>query len=163
MSLLIHQSLVVQANNTGTTTGHGKIVELPVWYDTECGPELSLISEHSGLSINEVITLHHSGLYRVYAIGFAPGFAFLGDVDERIAMQRLSTPRQKVPAGSLGIANRQTAVYPSESPGGWNLIGRCPTRIFNPAAEPPMPIRIGDSVRFMPIDKTRYLQLGGVI
>ena len=78
-----------------------------------------------------------------YAIGFAPGFAYLGEVDPRIAAPRLATPRQKVPRGAVAIADRQTAVYPAQSPGGWNLIGLCPERMFDPAAEPSMPVQVG--------------------
>jgi KipI family sensor histidine kinase inhibitor len=113
--------------------------------------------------VNDVIALHSSNEYRVYAIGFAPGFAYLGQVDERIAAPRLATPRQRVPRGSVAIADRQTAVYPAVSPGGWNLIGRCPTRMFDPKATPVMPVAVGDKVRFEPIGLERYLELGGVL
>ena len=108
-----------------------------------------------------MVTLHAGVEYRVYAIGFAPGFAYLGQVDERIAAPRLATPRPRVPRGSVAIADRQTAVYPSESPGGWNLIGRCPVAMFDPAAEPAMPVTVGDRVRFEPVDRERFLALGG--
>lgn len=137
------------------------VVELPVYYSEESGPELALISERSGLSIDEVIALHQSLTYRVYAIGFAPGFAFLGQVDERIATPRLSTPRLKVPRGAVGIADRQTAIYPNVSPGGWNLIGLCPTRMFDPDATPTMPVSVGDEVRFKGISRDEFLALGG--
>lgn len=137
------------------------VVELPVYYSEESGPELALISERSGLSIEEVIALHQSLTYRVYAIGFAPGFAFLGQVDERIATPRLSTPRLKVPRGAVGIADRQTAIYPNVSPGGWNLIGLCPTRMFDPEATPTMPVSVGDEVRFKGISRDEFLALGG--
>jgi len=138
-------------------------LELPVYYSEESGPELQLISQNSGLSVKEVIALHQSLTYRVYAIGFAPGFAFLGQVDERIATQRLSTPRLKVPRGAVGIADRQTAIYPDVSPGGWNLIGLCPTRMFDPEATPTMPVSVGDEVRFKAISKDEFHTLGGEI
>ena len=138
-------------------------MELPVYYSEESGPELNLISQNSGLSINEIIALHQSLTYRVYAIGFAPGFAFLGQVDDRIATPRLSTPRLKVPRGAVGIADRQTAIYPDVSPGGWNLIGLCPTRMFDPDATPHMPVSVGDEVRFKEITKNEFHNLGGVI
>ena len=152
-------------NQTGTNATDTKsiIIELPVYYSEESGPELSLISKSSGLSIDEVISLHQSLTYRVYAIGFAPGFAFLGQVDERIAAPRLSTPRLKVPLGAVGIADRQTAIYPNVSPGGWNLIGLCPTRMFDPDSTPHMPVGVGDEVRFKGISKDEFLTLGGVI
>lgn len=139
----------------------GRLIRLPVWYSTESGPDLEPLAKRSELSIDEVIALHSTTEYRVYAIGFAPGFAYLGQVDERIAAPRLATPRQLVPRGSVAIADRQTAIYPSASPGGWNLIGRCPTRMFDPQAEPCMPVQVGDRVGFEPIDKVRYLELGG--
>ena len=97
----------------------------------------------------------------MYAVGFAPGFAYLGEVDDRIATPRLSSPRLKVPKGAVAIADRQTAVYPSQSPGGWNIIGLCPVNIFDAKSSIPMPISVGDSVKFYAIDKQEYLDLGG--
>jgi len=149
------------ANDTDSSKTKSSIVELPVYYNEESGPELSLISAQSGLSIDEVIDLHQSLTYRVYAIGFAPGFAFLGQVDERIATPRLGTPRLKVPRGAVGIADRQTAIYPDVSPGGWNLIGLCPTRMFDPESTPHMPVGVGDEVRFKSISKEEFHRLGG--
>ena len=139
----------------------GELVTLPVYYSTESGPDLELIAERGKLSVDEVIEIHQQQEYRVYAIGFAPGFAYLGEVDERIAAPRLATPRQKVPRGAVAIADRQTAVYPAVSPGGWNLIGLCPTRMFDPASDPSMPVKVGDRIRFSAIDRGRYLDLGG--
>ncbi len=161
--------IIAATLNTESTTKtdanevQSNIVELPVYYSEESGPELSLISVSSGLSIEEVIALHQSLTYRVYAIGFAPGFAFLGQVDERIAAPRLSTPRLKVPRGAVGIADRQTAIYPDVSPGGWNLIGLCPTRMFDPDSTPHMPVSVGDEVRFKGISKDEFHALGGEI
>lgn len=145
----------------GVEPGEGRCVALPVYYAPEAGADLESLAARSGLSIEEVIALHSGGEYRVYAIGFAPGFAYLGQVDERIAAPRLATPRQKVPRGAVAIADRQTAVYPAVSPGGWNLIGRCPVRMFDPAADPVMPVAVGDRVRFEPVSRERYLALGG--
>ncbi len=139
----------------------GNTVILPVYYDPEAGEDLPRVAERAGLSIEEVIALHTDTEYRVYAIGFAPGFAYLGEVDERIATPRLATPRQRVPRGAVAIADRQTAVYPAVSPGGWNLIGRCPQRMFDPDADPIMPVSVGDRVRFEAISRERYLALGG--
>ncbi len=139
----------------------GRQVTLPVYYGKEVGEDLAALAERAGLSTDQVIELHAGTEYRVYAIGFAPGFAYLGQVDERIAAPRLATPRQKVPRGAVAIADRQTAVYPAVSPGGWNLIGRCPVRMFDPKAEPSMPVTVGDRVRFEPIDREGFLRLGG--
>jgi KipI family sensor histidine kinase inhibitor len=137
------------------------IVRLPVYYGPQTSPDLSSIAQHAGLSVEQVIEIHQQTIYRVYAIGFAPGFAYLGETDERIAMARLATPRKKVPKGAVAIADRQTAVYPSVSPGGWNLIGCCPTPMFNPNASPTMPVKAGDAVQFYAIDQDTFLALGG--
>jgi KipI family sensor histidine kinase inhibitor len=140
-------------------TGH--TVVLPVYYAPEAGADLEALAERTGLSTQEVISLHCAIDYRVYAIGFAPGFAYLGQVDERIATPRLASPRAVVPRGSVAIADRQTAVYPAASPGGWNLIGRCPTAMFDPLAEPCMPVSVGDRGRFESISREQFLDLNG--
>ena len=149
------------ANLDGTDAAAGDLVALPVYYSLESGPDLEVIAERGKLSIEDVIDIPQQPEYRVYAVGFAPGFAYLGEVDERIAAPRLATPRQKVPRGAVAIADRQTAVYPAVSPGGWNLIGRCPTRMFDPASDPSMPVKVGDRICFSAIDRERYLELGG--
>ena len=139
----------------------GRCVELPVFYSVHSGPDLALLANNAGLSIEQVITLHQQTEYRVYAIGFAPGFAYLGEVDKKISAPRLATPRQKVPKGAVAIADRQTAVYPAPSQGGWNLIGLCQIPMFDTASDPSMPVSVGDTVRFKAIDRERFLQLGG--
>ena len=138
-----------------------KLVELPVYYSEESGPDLRVMASQTGLSISDIVDLHQAREYRVYAIGFAPGFAYLGEVDERIAHPRLATPRPRVRQGSVGIVGRQTAVYPSISPGGWNLIGRCPLLMFDLQADPPMPVEVGDRVRFFAIDRSEFISMGG--
>lgn len=150
------------ANQSTKTISQGnRCVELPVFYSRESGPDLELLAENAGLSVDQVIALHQQTEYRVYAIGFAPGFAYLGEVDPKIAAPRLATPRQRVPKGAVAIADRQTAVYPAPSPGGWNLIGLCPTPMFDPNSDPSMPVSVGDTVRFTAIDREKFLQLGG--
>ena len=150
------------ANQSTKTISQGnRCVELPVFYSRESGPDLELLAENAGLSVDQVIALHQQTEYRVYAIGFAPGFAYLGEVDSKIAAPRLATPRQRVPKGAVAIADRQTAVYPAPSPGGWNLIGLCPTPMFDPNSDPSMPVSVGDTVRFTAIDREKFLQLGG--
>jgi len=143
------------------TQKEGNLIELPAYYSTQSGPDLEQLATNAKLSIEEVIEIHTQMEYRVYAIGFAPGFAYLGEVDPRIAAPRLSTPRLKVPRGAVAIADRQTAVYPAQSPGGWNLIGLCPTRMFNPQAQPSMPVQVGDRVKFVAIERAQFLDLGG--
>ncbi|GAB6260206.1 5-oxoprolinase subunit PxpB [Photobacterium sp. R1] len=141
----------------------GKLIELPVYYHPEVGPDLVSLAEVKGLSIDEVIALHSGQIYTVCAIGFAPGFAFLASVDEAIAMPRHAEPRLSVAPGSVGIANQQTAVYPSQSPGGWQIIGNCPKSLFNPEQDPMTPFQVGDQVRFQPVDRTAFQSLGGEI
>ena len=151
----------VLSNVSTPATVECRTVVLPVYYAPEAGIDLESLAERAGLSVSKVIDLHAGAEYRVYAIGFAPGFAYLGAVDERIAAPRLATPRASVPRGSVAIADRQTAVYPSVSPGGWNLIGRCPVPMFDPSAQPCMPVAVGDTVRFEPISREHFLTLGG--
>ena len=139
----------------------GRLVELPAYYSLESGVDLERIAKHAKLTVEQVISLHQAQEYRVYAIGFAPGFAYLGEVDERIAMARLATPRLKIPKGAIAIADRQTAVYPAQSPGGWNIVGLCPVDMFNAQAKPSMPIEVGDRVKFVAITKFEFLELGG--
>ena len=141
----------------------GRLVELPAYYSIESGVDLARIAKHAKLTVEQVISLHQAQEYRVYAIGFAPGFAYLGEVDERIAMARLTTPRLKVPKGAIAIADRQTAVYPAQSPGGWNIVGLCPVDMFNAQAKPSMPIEVGDRVKFIAITKSEFLELGGIL
>ncbi|WP_417596937.1 5-oxoprolinase subunit PxpB [Oceanospirillum sp.] len=151
-------------NNLSTRSGcqlATDIVEIPVWYDIKVGPDLPRIAALAGLSEEAVIQLHSSQAYQVFAIGFAPGFAYLGEVPEQLAAPRLSTPRVKVPAGSLGIADTQTALYPLSSPGGWNLIGRTPLTLFDPRREPASLLNAGQQVKFRAINFAEYQALGG--
>lgn len=141
--------------------GQARELEIPVWYDTSVGPELEALGQRSGLGVDGVIERHSARPYQVFALGFAPGFAFMGLVDECLASPRLQTPRKQVPAGSLGIADRQTAIYPLVSPGGWNLIGRSPTRLFDRNLEGYSIWQPGDRVRFRPIDRAEFVRLGG--
>ncbi|MGJ8648410.1 MAG: 5-oxoprolinase subunit PxpB [Marinomonas colpomeniae] len=144
-----------------SSTSEGKLITLPVYYGVEAAPDLEELAQKAGLTTNEVIEIHQAQTYQAYAIGFAPGFAFLGEVDERIAMPRKSTPRKAVPKGAVAIADRQTAVYPSVSPGGWNLIGLCPVLMFDPERTPCMPLETGDKVKFQAISKEEFLSMGG--
>ena len=141
------------ANETGT------LHAIPVWYHQSVGPELTAIAQRAGLSPDQVIEQHCSRDYSVFTLGFAPGFAYMGLVDATLASARLATPRQRVPKGSVGIAERQTAIYPLTSPGGWNLIGRCPLTLFS--AEHCSLLQPGDRVRFVSIDHAEFVRLGG--
>jgi KipI family sensor histidine kinase inhibitor len=124
-------------------------VEVPVIYGGERGPDLAFAAEHNHLAPEEVVRLHSGRDYPVYLIGFTPGFPYLGGLDERIAAPRLSSPRQHVPAGSVGIAGQQTGIYSVDSPGGWRLIGWTPLKLFDPARQPPALLAPGDVVRFV--------------
>jgi len=147
------------ATDTFASAPDSRLIELPVYYSEETGPDLAWIAEQKGLSVQQVIDQHTADTYQVYAIGFAPGFGFMGQVDPSIACPRKETPRTRVPAGSVGIANRQTAVYPKASPGGWQLIGRCPTRLFDEVNL--SLLKAGDRVRFVSISREEYLAQGG--
>jgi len=128
-----------------------RIVELPVVYGGDDGPDLDSLAEHTNLSVQEVIDIHSGIDYRVYMIGFAPGFPYLGGLGQRIAMPRLKTPRVSVPAGSVGIAESQTGVYPNASPGGWQLIGRTLAKLFDVSSKSPSLITPGSKVRFVSV------------
>ncbi|MYM60348.1 carboxyltransferase domain-containing protein [Vibrio sp. OCN044] len=139
-----------------------QVVELPVYYHQDVGPEISLY-QAKGLSLDDIIGLHTKEEYTVCAIGFAPGFAFLSSITEALRLPRKSTPRVKLPKGSVGIANNNTAVYPSDSPGGWNIIGNCPIDLYTPDKSNVLPFSIGTKIRFKSITNDEFLHLGGRI
>lgn len=130
-------------------------VEIPVIYGGENGPELAFVAQHNGLTPEEVVEIHTSGTYLVYAMGTS-GFPLLGGLSKRLFTPRLKTPRTFVPAGSVGIANDQTGVYPMDSPGGWQLIGRTPVKLFNSKREDPFLVKMGNFIRFKKIDEAEY-------
>lgn len=134
-----------------------RLVEVPVCYGGEFGPDLEWVAEQRGLTPEKVVELHIAQTYHAYFLGFAPGFAYLGDLPAEIAVPRLETPRKEVPAGSVGLAGRQTAIYPFRTPGGWRLIGRTPLEIFQKEREPMGLIAVGDQVRFRPITRAEFL------
>jgi inhibitor of KinA len=131
-------------------------VRIPVCYGGELGPDLIGVAAFAEAGEDEVVRLHTAATYRVFMLGFVPGFAYLGIVDSRIAMARRSTPRVRVPPGSVGIAGVQTGIYPAETPGGWQLIGRTPLKPFDPARANPFLMKAGDAVQFYPIDRREY-------
>lgn len=139
----------------------GRLHILPTWYDPRVGPDLEPLARRKQLGVAELIRRHSQREYRIFALGFSPGFAFMGLVEEALAAPRLATPRQRIAAGSVGIAERQTAVYPQASPGGWNLLGRCPVRLFDLTLDGYSLLRAGDRVRFEPIGHAEFVRLGG--
>ncbi|HKR84476.1 MAG TPA: 5-oxoprolinase subunit PxpB, partial [Terriglobales bacterium] len=134
-------------------------IEIPVCYEAEFAPDLENVAQHLRLSTEEVVTLHAAGEYRVYFLGFSPGFAYLGGLSQALQVPRLETPRTHVRAGSLGLAGEQTGIYPNDSPGGWQLIGRTPQRMFDPSQDSPSRLRPGDRVRFKRISRVEFEQL----
>lgn len=143
------------------SSGAGQIHELETWYHASVGPELSRVAEHAGMEISDVIEVHSQQVYRVFALGFAPGFAFMGLVDPRLECARLDTPRRRVPPGSVALAGRQTAAYPTGTPGGWNLLGRTSARLFDREREGFSLLRVGDQVRFVPVSRDEFERKGG--
>lgn len=133
-----------------------RIIEIPVCYDPSFALDIHNITEHHHISIDKVIELHCSKSYQVYSLGFIPGFAFLGYVDDQIAMPRQATPRACVPQGSVGIAGKQTGVYPIDSPGGWQIIGRTPLELYNPNKNLFSLFSISDRVQFYPISLSTF-------
>jgi len=131
-------------------------LRIPVCYGGDLGPDLADVAAFARISEDEVVRRHAAGTYRVFMLGFVAGFAYMGTVDASIAMPRRATPRIRVPLGSVGIAGVQTGVYPAETPGGWQLIGRTPVKPFDPARAEPFLMQAGDHVQFFPITRQEY-------
>ena len=139
------------------------VVELPTAYGGEYGPDLQFVAEHAGLNVGEVIRLHSAPSYLVYMMGFMPGFTYLGGLDERLHTPRLSAPRVRIPAGSVGIAGSQTGAYPVDSSGGWQLIGRTPLRLYDDRRENPILLRAGQYVKFVPISPAEFDRIAAAV
>lgn len=135
------------------------VVEIPVCYGGEYGPDLLEVAQHCSLTPEEIIARHTAPTYRIYMLGFTPGFPYLGGMDPSIATPRRKEPRIQIPAGSVGIAGEQTGVYPIVSPGGWQLIGRTPLRLFDPQKEQPILLSAGAGIRFVPIDEETFRKM----
>ncbi len=133
-----------------------EVLEIPVLYGGEAGPDLGFVAQHAGKTEEEVVRIHTSVEYLIYMLGFTPGFTYLGGMSEEIAAPRMETPRLNIPAGSVGIAGTQTGVYPIDSPGGWRLIGRTPARLYDPGRAVPILPKAGDYIRFRAIDQEEY-------
>ena len=156
VSDLLARECIPRADDSGRAAP--RVVEIPVVYGGEYGPDLDFVAEHSGLSPEEVVRIHTAPEYLVYMIGFCPGFPYLGGMDKRIATPRRATPRVAIPARSIGIAGEQTGGYPVSTPGGWQIIGRTPTDMFRPdRADDPSLLHAGDLVKFTAISEEEYL------
>lgn len=160
---VLQQRLAALDLGTIEAMAPSRVWHLPVLYGGEAGPDLEAVAAEVGLSADEVIALHAGPVYRVYVQGFLPGFAYLGDLPERLELPRLATPRVRVPAGSVAIALRMTGVYPVESPGGWRLLGNTPLRFFDPARSPPTLFAPGDGVRFVPVGRREHAQVKAAV
>ncbi|WP_239020956.1 5-oxoprolinase subunit PxpB [Pontibacter arcticus] len=154
--IILQNALLLCSVATQTYTSREVII--PVCYGGDYGPDLAFVARHNQLTPEEVISVHTSGSYQVYMIGFAPGFPYLGGLDEQIATPRKETPRAVIPAGSVGIAGKQTGIYSIETPGGWQLIGRTPLLLFNPSIKQPSLLQAGDRVKFAAITPKEFLQ-----
>jgi KipI family sensor histidine kinase inhibitor len=136
-----------------------RVVEIPTAYGGAFGPDLGFVASHNGITEDEVVAVHTGTDYLVYMMGFSPGFTYLGGMSDRIAAPRLETPRTAIPAGSVGIAQTQTGIYPVESPGGWRLIGRTPISLFDPSRHPPVVVDAGDYIRFDAVTPGEYASI----
>jgi KipI family sensor histidine kinase inhibitor len=134
-------------------------IEIQVAYGDDFGPDLEFVAQHNNLTPEEVIQIHTSGTYLIYMLGFTPGFPFLGGLSEKIFTPRLEKPRQLVSAGSIGIANNQTGIYPIDSPGGWQLIGKTPIKLYDPTGSPPILLRAGNYLKFKKISRKEFLEI----
>lgn len=137
----------------------GPLRQIPVCYEADFGSDLSVLADAHQLSVEQVIQIHSAAIYTVYMIGFAPGFAYLGPLDERLALPRRETPRARVPAGSVAVANQYTGIYPADLPGGWHIIGRTPLQLFDPSHQQPSLLAAGDRVQFEPIGAADFRAL----
>lgn len=149
--------LSAQVSNTSLAK-EGKQISIPVCYDPSLGTDLDWVAAHLNLSMEDIIALHTSIAYRVYMIGFIPGFPYMGTLPPALEVPRKQTPSMKIPAGSVAIAGKQTGIYPAEVPGGWQVIGRTPLRMFNPSTTPCSFLNAGDIVQFKPITLEAFNQ-----
>ena len=153
---LIEQLKILAEGLEGVEIPDREVVEIPVVYGGEYGPDLGIVAQLNSLSEDEVIKRHSETEYPIYMLGFVAGFPYLGGMDKSIAAPRKQTPRLKIPAGSVGIAGQQTGIYSVESPGGWQIIGRTPLKLYDADGEKPILLRAGQSIRFKPITEAEY-------
>lgn len=147
----------------GNANEKKRIVEIPVCYGGEFGPDLAFVAEHTGLSEQEVIRRHAGRDYMIYMLGFLPGFAYLGGMNTSLIVPRLQKPRIKIEAGSVGIGGEQTGIYPIDSPGGWQLIGKTPVKPYDSDREQPFLYQAGDYIRFLSIEKEEFHEIEALL
>lgn len=159
-----HQELVDTLRNLEKNLEHidlpaPEVIEIPTLYGGEYGPDIENVAKHNQLTVEEVIKIHTAKEYLIYMLGFTPGFPYLGGMDTRIATPRLKSPRTKIPGGSVGIAGEQTGIYPIDSPGGWQLIGRTPLSLFDPGRDNPILLKAGNYISFKSINEQEYKEI----
>ena len=157
---LLQKLETIEKNLNEASLERPHVVRIPTLYGGEHGPDLEFVAQNAGISTDEVVDIHSGADYLIYMMGFSPGFPYLGGLSEKLHTPRLGTPRTEIPAGSVGIAESQTGVYPVASPGGWRLIGRTPVKMFDQEKEPPSLLAAGDYIRFVPLaDEEEYLDI----
>ncbi len=150
------KEILFQTTEGKSEVRKARVVHLPVCYGGEYGMDIETVATHNSLTVEEVIAIHSSVDYPVYMLGFTPGFPYLGGMDKKIATPRLASPRLKLEAGSVGIAGEQTGIYPIVSPGGWQIIGNTPIKLYDPNSDTPILLKAGDYLRFIPISSDEY-------
>ncbi|MTI70454.1 MAG: 5-oxoprolinase subunit PxpB [Firmicutes bacterium] len=156
---LVEKLKEVEKNMKEIKLPEALVIHIPTLYGGEYGKDIQYVSKHNNITAKEVIKIHSEAKYLVYMLGFTPGFPYLGGMSEKISTPRLKTPREKIPAGSVGIAGSQTGIYPIDSPGGWRLIGRTPIKLFNLDREKEVLLKAGDYLKFYPIDEEEYKEI----
>lgn len=156
---LLEKLKSIETNIDSIVLPESSTIYIPVLYGGEYGPDLNEVADFNSISEADAIKIHTSTNYLIYMLGFTPGFCYLGGMDNRIATPRKQNPRLKIPAGAVGIADRQTGIYPIESPGGWQLIGQTPLKLFNPKAKPEFLVNVGDYIQFYPISQDEYFKI----
>lgn len=156
---LVEKLKEVEKNMKEIKLPEALVIHIPTLYGGEYGKDIQYVSKHNNITTKEVIKIHSEAKYLVYMLGFTPGFPYLGGMSEKISTPRLKTPREKIPAGSVGIAGSQTGIYPIDSPGGWRLIGRTPIKLFNLDREKEVLLKAGDYLKFYPIDEEEYKEI----
>lgn len=154
-------ALALALSPVAASRAAARTVEIPVLYHPDVAPDLLPLAEEKRLTVDALIARHSQPLYHCHLLGFRPGFPFLGGLDPALASARLATPRLRVAAGSVAIGGRQTGIYPLAGPGGWRIVGRTPAVLFDPGRARPFLVSAGDRVRFVPVDRARFLALGG--
>lgn len=149
----------LHAEKNGVTEKSHRLIHVPCAYGGHFGPDMPFAEKYSGLTKDEIIELHSSTFYRVYMLGFLPGFVYLGGMDQRLKLPRLESPRLKIPRGAVGIGGSQTGVYPMESPGGWRLLGATPMEFYDPCRDDPILCRAGDIIKFDPVSSCDYYDI----